>query len=65
MVRLVLAWWRASQRRFDVEILWPACKAQAGDLEYARAVFAVHAFSDPAWLSLGEAAIFDLIEGLQ
>jgi hypothetical protein len=41
-------------RRFDLEILWPECKAHAPDLDHAKAAFAVHAFNDPAWLELGD-----------
>jgi PIN domain nuclease of toxin-antitoxin system len=65
MIRRLFAWWRARQRAIDLDILWPACKAHAMDLDQAKAVFAVHAFHDPAWLSLGDRAIIDFIEGLE
>jgi hypothetical protein len=54
IVGLILRWWRARMRRFDLEILWPECKAHAPDLDHAKAAFAVHAFNDPAWLELGD-----------
>jgi hypothetical protein len=63
--RLIQSWWRARHRQIDLEILWPLCRDGATDLDYAKAAFAVHAFNDPAWLELGEAEIFDLIDGLK
>lgn len=62
--RLIVAWWRARQRRIDIEILWPICRRGANDLDHAKAAFAVHAFNDPAWLELGEDAMLDFIDGL-
>jgi hypothetical protein len=50
---LILSWWRARQRRVDLELLWPTCKQLAPDLDHARMAFAVHALQDPAWLTLG------------
>ena len=36
--------WYARQRRLDVDLLWPSCrKYSGGDLERARAAFALHA----------------------
>jgi hypothetical protein len=69
-----LNWWRAYQRRIDLEILWPICKREAqnanyagpaGPLDHARAAFAVHAFNDPAWMCLGEEAIVEFIDKLR
>jgi hypothetical protein len=57
-----LRWWRALQRRIDLEILWPSLKAQAPDLDHAKAGFAVHAFHDPAWLELGSEEIIRRID---
>jgi hypothetical protein len=34
-------------------------------LDYARAAFAVHAFNDPAWLTLGEDEIVRQIDALE
>ena len=48
------AWWRARQRKIDLEILWPTCVEQADDLDHARAAFAVHAFNDAAWSDFSE-----------
>jgi hypothetical protein len=57
-------WYDARRRRIDLEILWPSCKAQARDLDHAKAAFAVHAFNDDAWLSLSEDEIKRRIEEL-
>lgn len=54
--------WYARMRRIDLQILWPACKSKAKTLDDARAAFAVHAFHDPAWLSLGKDAIYQFID---
>jgi hypothetical protein len=60
----LINWWRARQRQIDLEILWPACREQAPDLDHAKAAFAVHAFHDRAWLALGEAEIYRRINEL-
>ena len=65
LVALILGWWRAWQRRIDLEILWPICKREAPDLDHARAMFAVHAYNDSAWLCLGEEALFAAIDRLE
>jgi hypothetical protein len=58
--------WCASRRRIDLKILWPSCKeAAGGDLDHARALFAVHAYSDPAWNVLGTVVIHRIIDGLE
>jgi hypothetical protein len=62
---LIVSWWRARQRRIDLEILWPICVRGANDLDHAKAAFAMHAFNDPAWLCLGEDAMIDLISRLE
>jgi hypothetical protein len=54
MIRWLVSKWHAKQRAIDIDILWPACKEQAYDLDHARAAFAIHAFQDSAWQSLGE-----------
>jgi hypothetical protein len=61
---LIASWWRARQRRIDIEILWPLCARGANDLDHAKAAFAVHAFNDPAWAELGEDRIFAVIDAL-
>jgi len=53
----LVRFWHARQRAIDVDILWPACRDQAIDLDHARAAFALHASHDPAWLELGEETI--------
>jgi len=49
MIGWLLKRWRKGQRATDLRILWPACKAQAPDLNLARVAFAFHAYDDPAW----------------
>ncbi|MDA8119177.1 MAG: hypothetical protein M0Z85_03815 [Gammaproteobacteria bacterium] len=50
LLKLIRSWWWSRQRSIDMDILWPACKQQARDIDHARAAFAVHAFQDPAWI---------------
>jgi hypothetical protein len=64
MIRWLIRRWHARQRTIDLDILWPSCKNLAPDLDHAKAAFAVHAYHDPAWLELGEDAIYDFIDGL-
>jgi hypothetical protein len=68
---LIVGLWRRHQRNLDLDILWPICKREAAEyhnphevLDVARAMFAVHAFNDPAWLCLGEDAIVEFIDRL-
>ena len=61
----ITGWWRACQRRIDIEILWPICVQETNDLDHAKAAFAVHAFHDPAWLTLGGEEIVRQIEELE
>lgn len=71
MIRWLIGKWRAQQRRIDLKILWPTCKLEAAEhhttdaLDVAKAMFASHAFNDPAWLTLGEAEIIRRIEALR
>jgi hypothetical protein len=58
-------WWNRRRRRIDLEILWPACRSQARDLDHARAAFAVHALHDDAWLCLGEEEVCRQIDRLE
>ncbi len=65
MIRWLLNWWHKRQRAIDLQILWPSCREVAqGNLDAARAAFAVHAFQDEAWLCLGEDEIKRIIDGL-
>lgn len=65
MFKLISKWWRRRQRSIDMQILWPACKSQAPDLESAKAAFAVHAFNDPAWTQdYSEQELYDAIDAL-
>jgi hypothetical protein len=61
----LLSIWYKRLRRIDLEILWPACKDQAIDLDYAKAAFCLHAMSDEAWLFLGEDEVLKFIGQLQ
>jgi len=56
--------WHAHQRRIDLAILWPSCRAEAPNLDVAKAAFAVHAFHDRAWLALGD-KLYETIDGLK
>lgn len=53
MLKWLVAKWRARQRAMDEILLWPICCEQAETEDDARMAFAVHAFMDPAWASLG------------
>lgn len=60
----------ASQRKIDIDILWPACKCaaeQRGEgIEDARRAFLWHALSEPAWIEVFQSGeIFDLIWKLE
>jgi hypothetical protein len=41
------------------------CVQGAADLDHARAAFAGHIFSAPAWLELGEETLIRFVERLQ
>jgi hypothetical protein len=62
---LITRWWHARMRRLDLKILWPTCKREAPDLDYAKAAFAYHALHDPAWLELGEEGLMAAIDELR
>ena len=67
ILRALLAPWHWTQRRIDLQVLWPACKQEAfkrrdqygGDdwLDRARGAFALHCHNDGAWLVLGDEEI--------
>ena len=65
MLRKLQAWWYARCRKIDMEVLWPSCKAQARDLDHAKAAFAIHAFNNPAWMFLGRDAVRRFIDDLR
>lgn len=60
----LLSFWYKRQRAIDLQILWPSCRDLAPDLDHAKAAFAVHAYHDRAWLTLGEAEIWRIIKVL-
>jgi len=62
-------WW-SRQRSIDMRIFWPICKRQAKDhgmdIENAKAVFAIHAFSDPCWIDFyGEPKLIEIINEMK
>lgn len=65
ILQAIRSFWRAHQRRIDLQILWPVCREEANDLDHAKAAFAVHAYHDPAWLELGEDELFAFIDRLK
>lgn len=65
LIKLLFKWYDARRRNIDLAILWPICKERAASLDQAKAVFAVHAFNDPAWMSLGHDAVFAAINKLK
>lgn len=69
MFRWLMNLWHASQRATDLAILWPICKREARyngfSLAHAKAVFAEHAFRDPAWLALSHDEIVGIIDKLE
>lgn len=64
MFKWLMNRWYGRMRSIDLKILWPACVAHAPSLDHAKAAFAVHAFSDPAWMVLGERAVYESIDKL-
>ena len=65
MIRFFRGLWYARQRRIDLEILWPTCKANARDLEIAKVVFCIHVAQDPAWLDVDADHVVALLEALE
>jgi hypothetical protein len=65
MIRWIRNWWYAKQRAIDMDILWPTCLKQAPDLNHAKAAFAYHCFTDPAWLVLSDKEIVEFIDSLE
>jgi hypothetical protein len=63
-MKWLLRLWHKRLRAIDIQLLWPSCRDQARDLDRAKAAFAAHAFQDTAWLELGEAEIYRIIDAL-
>lgn len=57
----IVAWWRKRQRAIDLQILWPACRARAVNLECARAAFIRHMAGDPAWADITEEELGEFV----
>ena len=65
MLRWLLRQWRARQRAIDIQILWPACVREAkGNMDVAKAAFALHCYHDSAWSDLKQDELYTLIDGL-
>jgi hypothetical protein len=62
---LMRMWWQRRQRAIDMDLLWPACCADAPDLDAAKKAFAEHAMRDPAWQALGEHEVIRFIDQLE
>lgn len=63
--RWLMKRWRERQRAADLELLWPACYDQTGDLESARQVFMVHVHLDDAWSDLSDAEVQAIVDKLE
>ncbi len=58
-------WWER-QRNTDLNILWPACKAQTPDVEVAKVMFTLHAIQEPAWIEFyGKEKLIDFVDTLE
>jgi hypothetical protein len=66
MWRWLIRHWHASQRRTDIDFLWPSCRTVAeGNLSHARMAFRLHVSLDPAWKCLTDEERDQIIEGLR
>ena len=65
MIQRLINWWHARQRAIDLQILWPVCCEQAGDIGTAKLAFAMHALHDEAWLCLGKDEAMRRIDALE
>jgi hypothetical protein len=65
MIKWLRRMWRVRQRSTDLDILWPACKSKAPDLNMAKMAFAYHALHDTAWTDdMTRDEIYAFIEAL-
>lgn len=63
MIRWLRERWWSIQCNIDITSLWPQCKKAAPSLDKARAIFAIHAFRDPAWIEhYGEERLKQIID---
>ena len=62
---LIVSWWRAKQRKLDLEILWPQLCIAADNIESAKQAFVYHMLHDRAWLALDEEAFSAAIRNLK
>ncbi len=58
----MIAWlrklWWAKQRAIDMQVLWPACKANASSLDASHQAFMVHAIVSPCWVRVYEGKLW-------
>ena len=64
IIQFITKLWNKRRRQIDLDILWPACKENAINLDHAKAAFAVHAFADPAWNDLDHDEKYAIIDRL-
>ncbi len=57
----IAQWWRKRQRDIDLDVLWPAIKAGASDIETAKTAFLIHAQSEPAWHDLSTHEVLSIL----
>lgn len=65
MIKLIQRWWWSRQRAVDLQVLWPACKEMAPDLDHAKAAFMLHAINDPAWARHYGEDLWQVVDALQ
>ena len=54
LFRALGLWWRARQRKIDIETIWPELVDQARDEWHAKQGMAMHIAMDPAWADLNQ-----------
>ena len=64
MIRWLLNSWRGRQRAIDIAILWPSCRETAPTLEDAHAAFTLHTTLDPAWRTLTQDEVDEIVGSL-
>jgi hypothetical protein len=66
MFGFIVKWLHRANRRTDMDILWPACKEHATDLDQAKIAFYFHITNDPAWTDhYDDAELRSFVEDLQ
>jgi hypothetical protein len=57
-------WLNRRRRSIDMQILWPICVENAGDLDTAKAAFRLHTSMDHAWADLRDVEIDVFVDSL-